>query len=38
MSFLKSPQVRAGLVEIHELQEEIMSCAMTFPQMEIEDQ
>ncbi len=38
MSFLKSPQVRAGLVEIHELQEEIMKAAMTFPKMDMEEQ
>ena len=31
MSFLSSPQVRAGLVEINELQEDIYKDAMKFP-------
>ena len=38
MSFLSSPQVRAGLVEINELQEEIYKDAMKFPVMSQEDQ
>ena len=38
MSFLKSPQVRAGLVEINELQEKIMSDAMKFPHLSLDDQ
>lgn len=38
MSFLNSPQVRAGLVEINELQEEIYKDAMAFPAMSQEDQ
>ena len=38
MSFLKSPQVRAGLVEINELQEKIMKDAMKFPDLSLDDQ
>jgi len=38
MSFLKSPQVRAGLVEINELQEKIMTDAMKFPDLSLDDQ
>ena len=38
MSFLNSPQVRAGLVEINELQEEIYKDAMKFPMMDKEEQ
>ena len=38
MSFLKSPQVRAGLVEINELQEKIMTDAMKFPHLSLDDQ
>ena len=38
MSFLKSPQVRAGLVEINELQEKIMKDAMKFPHLSLDDQ
>ena len=38
MSFLKSPQVRAGLVEINELQEKIMGDAMKFPHLSLDDQ
>ena len=38
MSFLKSPQVRAGLVEINELQEKIMTDAMKFPNLRLDDQ
>jgi len=38
MSFLKSPQVRAGLVEINELQEKIMTDAMKFPNLSLDDQ
>ena len=38
MSFLKSPQVRASLVEINELQEKIMTDAMKFPNLSLDDQ
>jgi len=38
MTFLSSPQVRAGLVEINELQEEIYKDAMKCPAMSQEDQ
>ena len=38
MSFLKSPQVRAGLVQINELQEKIMKDAMKFPDLSLDDQ
>lgn len=38
MSFLSSPQVRAGLVEINELQEEIYKDAMNFPMMSQDEQ
>tara|TARA_B100000131_G_scaffold297629_1_gene316560 strand:+ start:329 stop:670 length:342 start_codon:yes stop_codon:yes gene_type:complete len=38
MSFLKSPQVRAGLVEINELQQKIMKDAMKFPHLNLDDQ
>ena len=38
MSFLKSPQVRASLVEINELQEKIMKAAMKFPHLSLDDQ
>ncbi len=37
MSFLQSAQVRAALVEIHELQERIVSDAMTFPELSVDD-
>ena len=38
MSFLKSAQVRAALVEIHELQEKIVSDAVNFPELDIDEQ
>ena len=38
MSFLKSAQVRAALVEINELQEQIMKDAMIFPDLSLDDQ
>ena len=38
MSFLKSAQVRAALVEINELQEQIMTDAMKFPDLSLDDQ
>ena len=38
MSFLNSAQVRANLVEINELQEEIFDSAARFPDMTIEEQ
>lgn len=38
MSFLQSELVRAGLVEINELQEEIFKDAMKFPAMSTEKQ
>lgn len=38
MSFLQSELVRAGLVEINELQEEIFKDAMKFPMMSTEQQ
>ena len=38
MSFLKSAQVRAALVEIHELQEKIVSNAITFPDLSVDEQ
>ena len=38
MSFLKSAQVRAALVEINELQEDVMKSALKFPEMTIEVQ
>ncbi len=38
MSFLNSAQVRANLVEINELQEEIFDSAARFPHMTIEEQ
>jgi len=38
MSFLQSELVRAGLVEINELQEEIFKDAMKFPSMSTKDQ
>ena len=38
MSFLQSAQVRAALVEIHELQEKIVSNAITFPDLSVDEQ
>tara|TARA_B100000085_G_C18226525_1_gene384087 strand:- start:132 stop:413 length:282 start_codon:yes stop_codon:yes gene_type:complete len=38
MSFLQSAQVRSALVEIHELQEKIVSNAITFPDLSVEEQ
>ena len=38
MSFMKSAQVRAALVEISELQEKIVSGSMKFPTMSIQEQ
>ena len=38
MSFLQSAQVRAALVEIHELQEVIVADAVKFPDLDIDDQ
>ncbi len=38
MSFLKSAQVRAALVEINELQEDVMKSALKFPEMNVEQQ
>ena len=38
MSFLQSAQVRSSLVEIHELQEKIVSNAITFPDLDIQEQ
>ena len=38
MSFLKSAQVRAALVEINELQEDVMKSALKFPEMTVEEQ
>ena len=38
MSFLQRAQVRAALVEIHELQEKIVSNAITFPDLSVDEQ
>ena len=38
MSFLKSAQVRAALVEINELQEDVMKSALKFPEMTVDEQ
>ena len=38
MSFLKSAQVRAALVEIHELQEKIVADAINFPELDVDEQ
>ncbi len=38
MSFLQSAQVRSALVQIHELQEKIVSNAITFRDLSVEEQ
>ena len=38
MSFMQSAQVRAALVEIHELQEVIVADAVKFPDLDVDDQ